>query len=159
MLRATTQSRASSYYSKFTGRTFKPLHIKLLRENTRKYWRYHARIQASHWFLSTKMTSSNGNIFRVIGPLGREFTGHQSPVNSLHKCQWRTALKFSLICAWVNSWVNNCEAGHLRRHRAHYDVSVMDCVDSVTQSWAWYWYQYLCNGKCVFANDMVTTRL
>ena len=28
-------------------------------------------------------------------------------------------------CAWKNSWVNSREAGDLRRHRAHYDVSVM----------------------------------
>ena len=30
-----------------------------------------------------------------------------------------------LICAWINGWVNNREAGHLRRHRDHYDVIVM----------------------------------
>ena len=35
------------------------------------------------------------------------------------------ALMFSLICAWVNGWVNNREAGHLRRHRADYDIIVM----------------------------------
>ena len=44
------------------------------------------------------MTSSNGNIFRVTGHLGGEFT----PVNSPHKCQWRGALMLSLICAWIN---------------------------------------------------------
>ena len=27
--------------------------------------------------------------------------------------------------AWINGWVSNREAGDLRRHRAHYDVSVM----------------------------------
>ena len=32
---------------------------------------------------------------------------------------------FSLICAWVNGWVNNREAGDLRRYRAQYDVIVM----------------------------------
>ena len=32
---------------------------------------------------------------------------------------------FSLICAWKNGWENNGEAGYLRRHRAHYDVTVM----------------------------------
>ena len=32
---------------------------------------------------------------------------------------------FSLMCARINGWVNNREAGDLRRHRAHYDVSVM----------------------------------
>ena len=26
---------------------------------------------------------------------------------------------------WINDWVNNREAGDLRRHRAHYDVIVM----------------------------------
>ena len=32
---------------------------------------------------------------------------------------------FSLICARINGWVNNVEAGDLRRHRVHYDVIVM----------------------------------
>ena len=50
---------------------------------------------------------------------------HRSPVNSLHKGQWRGALMFSLICVWINGWVNNLEAGDLRRYCAHYDVSVM----------------------------------
>ena len=53
---------------------------------------------------------------------------HRSPVNSPHKGQWRGAMMFSLICVWINGWVNNCEAGDLRRFRAHYDVSVMDMV-------------------------------
>ena len=52
---------------------------------------------------------------------------HRSPVNSPHKGQWRGALMFSLICARINGWVNNREAGDLRRHRAHYDVIVMSC--------------------------------
>ena len=50
---------------------------------------------------------------------------HRSPVNSPHKGQWRGALIFSLICGWINGWVNNREAGDLRCHRAHYDVTVM----------------------------------
>ena len=32
---------------------------------------------------------------------------------------------FSLICARINCWVNNGEAGDLRRHRVNYDVIVM----------------------------------
>ena len=32
---------------------------------------------------------------------------------------------FYLIRAWINGWVKNREAGDLRRHRAHYDVTVM----------------------------------
>ena len=30
-----------------------------------------------------------------------------------------------LICAWINGWVNNRDAGDLSRHRAHYHVTVM----------------------------------
>ena len=33
--------------------------------------------------------------------------------------------QFSLICTWINDWVNNREAGDLRRHRIHYDGAVM----------------------------------
>ena len=50
---------------------------------------------------------------------------HRSPVNSPHKGQWGGALMFSLICVWINDWVNNREAGDLRRYCAQYDVSVM----------------------------------
>ena len=50
---------------------------------------------------------------------------HRSPVNSPHKGQWRGALMFSLICIWLNGWVNNREADDLRRYCAHYDVTVM----------------------------------
>ena len=45
--------------------------------------------------------------------------------NSPHKAQWRGALLFSLIWAWINDWVNNREAGDLRRYRTHYDVTMM----------------------------------
>ena len=81
------------------------------------YSKYHSKI------FVFMMMSSNGNIFRVTGHLCREFTGHQwIPCT---KGQWRGALMFSLICAWLNGWVNTRGAGELRRHRAHYDVTVM----------------------------------
>ena len=50
---------------------------------------------------------------------------HRSPMNSPQKGKWSGALMFSLICARLNSWVNNGEAGDLRCHRAHYDVTLM----------------------------------
>ena len=53
---------------------------------------------------------------------------HRSPVNSPHKGQWRGALMSSLICVWINGWVNDREAGDLRRYRGHYDVIVMRTV-------------------------------
>ena len=69
------------------------------------------------------MTSSNGNIFRVTGPLCGEFTGHL----------WIPGTETSdaeLWCylwsaPWINGWVNNCEAGDLRCQRAHCNVIVM----------------------------------
>ena len=48
-------------------------------------------------------------------PFGRRI--HRSPVNSPHKVQWSGDLMFSLICDWINGWVNNSEADDLRRHR------------------------------------------
>ena len=50
---------------------------------------------------------------------------HQSPVNSQHKAQWCRALMFSLICAWLNGWINNRKADDLRCHHAHYDVTII----------------------------------
>ena len=46
-------------------------------------------------------------------------------VKSPHKGQWCGALMFSLPCAWINDWVNNREAGDLRRYRGHYGVNAM----------------------------------
>ena len=70
------------------------------------------------------MTSSNGNISRVTGPLCGEFTAHL----------WIPLTKASdaeLWCfLWSAPWINNCEAGDLRRHRAHYDVIVMVSTNS-----------------------------
>ena len=72
-------------------------------------------------------TSSNGNLFRVTGHLYGEFTGHRwSPRTKASDAElWC----FFFICAWINGWINNREAGDLRRHRAHYDVIVM-CLHS-----------------------------
>ena len=39
-------------------------------------------------------------------------------------------LMFYLICAWINGWASNRDAGDLRRHCLHHDVTVMhiDCL-------------------------------
>ena len=75
------------------------------------------------WMMEFIITSSNGNIFHVTGTLCGEFTGPgefptQRPVT-------RSFDVFFLICVWINGWVNNREAGDLRRHRSRYDVNVM----------------------------------
>ena len=49
----------------------------------------------------------------------------------LWKGQWHGGLIF-VICAWINGWVNNREAGDLRRHRASYDVIVISREPVVT---------------------------
>ena len=61
---------------------------------------------------------------------------HRSPVNSQHKGQWRGALMFSLICAGINDWVNNREAGDLRRYCAHYYAIIM-IMNAVVIGWAY----------------------
>ena len=50
-----------------------------------------------------------------------------------HKVQWRGAEIFSLICTWINGWVNNRDAGDLRLHRAHHDVTVMGALETLYQ--------------------------
>ena len=70
--------------------------------------------------IACMMTSSNGNIFRVTGPL----CGNP-PVNSPHKGQWHGTLMFSLISARTNGRANNRDAGDLRRNRVHHNVTVM----------------------------------
>ena len=67
---------------------------------------------------------SNGNIFRVTGHLCA-----QRPVTQ--------SLMFSLTCAWINCWVNNGEAGVLRRHRAHYNVTEMMAKKTVGEKIKW----------------------
>ena len=66
---------------------------------------------------------------------------HRSPVNSKYKSQWRGALVFSMICAWIYGLANKREAGDLRRHRAHYvarcNVNLSTYVNIVEYQ---YWY-------------------
>ena len=54
-----------------------------------------------------------------------------SPVNSPHKAS-DAEFWCLLICALINGWVNTREAGDLRRHRVHYDVTVMTITIHVT---------------------------
>ena len=75
------------------------------------------RISSSHM-----MTLSNGNIFRVTGPLCGEFTGPgefptKRPVTRSFHVYFDLRLNKRLR--------KQREAGDLRRHRGHYDVNVM----------------------------------
>ena len=55
-----------------------------------------------------------------------------SPVTGEFPAQRPVTRSFdvSLICAWINAWVNNRDAGDLRRHSAHYGVIVMTPLPS-----------------------------
>ena len=64
---------------------------------------------------------------------------HQSLVNSPHKGPWHRALMFSMICAWINGWVNIGEAGDLRHHCTHYDVTVVLCFVLCPICWCSYY--------------------
>ena len=71
------------------------------------------------------MTSSNGNLFRVTGPLCEEFTGDRWIPRT--KASDAELWCFLWSAPWTNGWINNREAGDLRRRSAHYDVIVMYC--------------------------------
>ena len=62
-------------------------------------------------------------IFSALPALCKE----NSPVTGEfpRKGLWRGALMFSLICAWTSSWANNGDACDLRRHRGHYDLTIL----------------------------------
>ena len=68
------------------------------------------------------MTSSNGNIFRVTGPLSGN-----SPVPGEFPSQMPVTRSFDVFCdQCLNKRLRKqSQAGDLRRHRAHYDVIVM----------------------------------
>ena len=69
------------------------------------------------------MTSLNGTISVWLALYMRGI--HRSPVDSSHKGQWHGALMLPLISAWTRGWADNRDAGDLRRHCAHYDVTII----------------------------------
>ena len=98
------------------------------------HWSYYS-LAVSHWYILTWFCEDHDDVIKWKHfPRYWTFVWgiHQWPVNSPHKGQWRGALIFSLICAYINSWINNREAGDLRRHHAHHDVTVMYQTDNVT---------------------------
>ena len=76
---------------------------------------------------------------------------HRWPVNSPQKGQWRGALMFSLICAWINGWVNNRDvivmvaASHAVRDVS---IGIMAMIVFSEAHWSWrkvhllYCFQY-----------------
>ena len=60
--------------------------------------------------------------------------GGNSPVTGEFSSQRPVTQSFdaSLICSWINGWLNNREAGDLRRYHAYDDVTVMDVLPLIT---------------------------
>ena len=86
------------------------------------------------------MTSSNGNIFRITGALCGEFTCHR----------WIPLTKASDAELWCFLWSapeqNNREAGELRCHQAHYDVTVMNNLIEAEQCiYVWVQHANICS--------------
>ena len=77
------------------------------------------------------ITSSDGNIFRVTGPLCGELTAHRWI--PLTKASDAELLCFLWSASWIIGWVNNREAGDFRRHRAHYDFIVITLSTLLTK--------------------------
>ena len=74
-------------------------------------------IYGAHRKKYATITSSNGNIFRVVGL----FLGSSTDYRILWQ---RPVTMHSFMCVWTNCWANNRYAGDFKRHLAHY-VTVM----------------------------------
>ena len=77
-----------------------------------------------HWFHPKRLDDVIKTFSRVTGHLGGEFIGHRwIPLTKTSDAEL-----WCFLCSapWINRWANNREAGDLRRHRAHYDVIVIN---------------------------------
>ena len=95
---------------------------------TRLQWINSFNFMKFHHQMQTAISSSHDDVMKwkhvpCYWPCVRGI--HRSPVNPPHKGQWHRALMFSLICARINGWAHNREAGNLRHHCAHHDATVM----------------------------------
>ena len=88
----------------------------------------HLSARIAWWRLQMETFSASLAICAGNSPASLAISAGNSPVPGEFPSQRpeTRSFDFSLICAWINGWVNNRKAGDLRRNRAHYDVSVMD---------------------------------
>ena len=92
-------------------------------------WRTYPENVSVPWVKTqSRMMSSNGNIFRVTGPIqGESIRGiHRSPVESPHKGQWRGALCFLRFAP--EQTVEQTMETQVRRQHADYGVTVIYSV-------------------------------
>ena len=103
-------------HSTYACQARRVLNNTIVRLVTPTHFCFYLSYQIAHMVIKWKHFLRNWAFVRGI---------QRSPVNSPYKGQWRGALMFSFICAWINGWENRRETGDWRRHRAHYDVNVM----------------------------------
>ena len=65
------------------------------------------------------------NCYRMMTSSNRRFPRYWPFVRWIPQRLVTQSVDVSLISVWINGWVNNGEAGDLRRHRTHCDVTVM----------------------------------
>ena len=87
------------------------------------------------------MTSSKWKHFPRYWPFVRGI--HRSPWIPLTKASDAELWWFFLICAWTNGWLNNRDADDYRRHRIHYDSTVMKNLIRRDRQWWMLVYEYL----------------
>ena len=61
---------------------------------------------------------------------------------------------FSLMCVWINGWVNTRQAGDLRRYRGHYDVIIMRMPCSLCGSLHISWIIFICGTNTTLGETM-----
>ena len=135
-----TKFHILQYYKNKTGQ--KPVcifHLAYRRHNSRsqsKQWPQVVANSVRPWLFLSERRPTYLSWNMLTGIVSISWWRHQMetfsallafvpPVNSPHKGHWRGTLMFSLICVWINGWVNIREAGDLRRYCAHYHVTVM----------------------------------
>ena len=63
----------------------------------------------------------NSSLFQMLRPVPHSLIS----LPTQNPWQDTLSLMFSLICVWTNGWANHRDAGDLRLHHTHYDVTVM----------------------------------
>ena len=104
---STQARRACSHHSYWKTRTYLSYTL----------WKFWLMMIWSRWRHQMEIFSALLVICAGNSPVPAEFPA-QRPVTR--------SFDVSLICVWINGWVNNREAGDLRRYHAHYDATVMD---------------------------------
>ena len=108
----------------YFGKTASLCWIRNLKNHSMRLHHKHIKPRSAWWRHQMETFSALLALCAGNSPVTGEFP---------HKGQCRGALMISLICVWINGWVNNREAGDLRRYRAHYDVTVMCLCSSCHQ--------------------------